>query len=294
MKKATTTESTTAKKAANATKKMSEEENTMKKAAATETTTAKKTINTLTYQPGAVVLNGRSYEATYSDGSAKGQGVYVFVQLEGAPIRIHIGEDMPDYPAALAIAKGSKAAPAVVERPAVKAAEADKPATLAKQGKPAEVVAPVAEKTAAPAKKPERKRASKPAARPAEAPAVKVPEGYSAKVSEAGAVVMVERHEEITAAPVVEKAAPVSEAAAPIVKPWIGSTIEGKGWRIVFDAETQRTRIVFDAAPTDAQKAAVEAAGFYFSAQLKSWNKKLTFKAHRAALELAASLRAIA
>ena len=35
---------------------------------------------------------------------------------------------------------------------------------------------------------------------------------------------------------------------------------------------------------------AVENAGFYYSSKMNSWNKKLTFKAYRAAQELAKEL----
>lgn len=95
----------------------------------------------------------------------------------------------------------------------------------------------------------------------------------------------------------IEQAAPV-ETEQPTPRPvpektFIGETISGKGWRILFDAETQRTRVCFDAAPSDAARAVVEKAGFYFSAALNSWNKKLTFKAHRAAVALSGELAAL-
>lgn len=106
----------------------------------------------------------------------------------------------------------------------------------------------------------------------------------------------------VEAAPVeieqsAEEAAPV-EAKQPMPRPvpektFIGETISGKGWRILFDGEAQRTRVCFDAAPSDAARAAVEKAGFYFSAALNSWNKKLTFKAHRAAVALSGELAAL-
>lgn len=75
-------------------------------------------------------------------------------------------------------------------------------------------------------------------------------------------------------------------------KTFIGTTIEGKGWRIFFDGATERTRIILsdDAAPT--VKAAVVEAGFYYSAKMGSYNKKLTFKAYRAAKKLAEQLNA--
>ena len=91
------------------------------------------------------------------------------------------------------------------------------------------------------------------------------------------------------------KPAPVQDMqAAPAAKPWVGTTIEGKGWRIAFDQVAQRTRVVFDGAPTDAQKAAVLGAGFFWSTAMGSYNKHLTTKAFRAAQTLAAALNALA
>ena len=95
-------------------------------------------------------------------------------------------------------------------------------------------------------------------------------------------------------APAQDKPAPAQDKPDPADQPWIGTTITGKGWNIAFDAKAGRTRVLFQAAPTDAQKAAIESAGFYWSAQLKSWNKKLTCKAYRAAQALAATLNALA
>ena len=138
--------------------------------------------------------------------------------------------------------------------------------------KPAEPAKPVAE--AKPAAKPAKQAASKPAKaakqpEPAAEPAKPVAEPKPAEQ-------------------------PAKQAAEPADKAWIGTAIEGKGWRIVFDDATQRTRVCFAAAPSAKQKEAIEAAGFYWSAQLQSWNKKLTCKAHRAALALAAALNALA
>ena len=89
---------------------------------------------------------------------------------------------------------------------------------------------------------------------------------------------------------------PAAEPAKPVPAAdtaWIGTTIEGKGWRVAFDEATQRTRVIFDADPSAKQRAAIDAAGFYWSNTTKSWNKKLTRKAYRAALALAETLNAI-
>ena len=73
-------------------------------------------------------------------------------------------------------------------------------------------------------------------------------------------------------------------------KTFIGQTIQGNGWKIYFDGETARTRVIFEETPTAAARAAIENAGFYYSSVMNSWNKKLTFKAYRAAQALSGTL----
>lgn len=81
------------------------------------------------------------------------------------------------------------------------------------------------------------------------------------------------------------------QARGPIPeKTFINEVIQGNGWKILFDGETNRTRVIFDKAPTEAAKEVVKNAGFYYSGIMKSWNKKLTFKAYRAAKELSGQL----
>ena len=87
---------------------------------------------------------------------------------------------------------------------------------------------------------------------------------------------------------------PAADAAQAVCKAWIGSTITGKGWRIVFDGDAQRTRVIFDAKPTAAQAAAVDAARFYYSPSMGSYNKHLTCKAYKAAQALAQTLAGLA
>ena len=109
------------------------------------------------------------------------------------------------------------------------------------------------------------------------------------------------------AAPKAEKAAaqPAKQAAPKAEKPaqpakqatptdWVGSRIDGKGWYVVFDDAAKRTRFVFAQKPTDAQAAAIAAAGFYFSANMQSYNKHLTLKAYKAAMALVATLNSLA
>lgn len=70
-------------------------------------------------------------------------------------------------------------------------------------------------------------------------------------------------------------------------------TIQGDGWRILFDKEAQRTRVFVEEGAPDSIREAVQAAGFWYSPNMGSYNKKLTQKARRAALALAESLKAI-
>lgn len=84
------------------------------------------------------------------------------------------------------------------------------------------------------------------------------------------------------------------EARGPVPeKTFIGTSIKGNGWKIFFDGEKQRTRIIFDQKPTDAAKSVLDKAGFYYSSVMDSWNKKLTFKAFRAANAISKELETI-
>lgn len=76
-------------------------------------------------------------------------------------------------------------------------------------------------------------------------------------------------------------------------KLFAGLEIVGNGWKILFDKTYDRTRVIFKEMPSKAAREACKNAGFYWSPVLKSWNKKLTFKAFRKAQTLAVELRAI-
>lgn len=94
--------------------------------------------------------------------------------------------------------------------------------------------------------------------------------------------------EEAAPAPVEDVGSDEPVKPAPVEKPWIGTSISGDGWKIDFDAKVERTCIRFAATPTAAQKAIVDAAGFYYRNDLKCFVKKLTCKAYRAAQSVAA------
>lgn len=266
----------------------------------TANTTATKTAATTAvavdagwkFTPDSATVLGQHFAASYS--VAKSGDVYAFVVANDMPIRLHIAKGSPLYNAAFDAAMTAK-------QPA-KQAEV-KPEPVAK---PAEQVAPKAEKAVA--KQPAKQAEAKPEPA-AKQPSVKAPAADKAKAKASLAKGKAERDAAKAAKQPAKPATPAKAAkqpaakAEPVAKPakqvpagdkgWIGTAITGKGWRIVFDDATQRTRVSFDAQPSAKQKAAVEAAGFYFSAQLGSWNKKLTCKAYRAAQALAATLTAL-
>ena len=76
-------------------------------------------------------------------------------------------------------------------------------------------------------------------------------------------------------------------------KTFIGERIRGNGWQIYFDGKADRTRVIFEREPAEAAVKAVTKAGFYYSENTHSFNKKLTFKAYRAALQLSKKLSAV-
>ena len=235
------------------------------------------TTATWSFGPTTMTVNGRTFGASYS--VARGGDVYVFTGVQAAPgtqripVRMHITQDMPMHADALAAARLAaetethKANPTPAEAP-----KAAKPATVQDAPK-AQAPAPV-QADAKPAKVP---KTAKPKAKPApvqEAPKAQAP----APTQDAAQAVC----------------KPAADAAQAVCKAWIGSTITGKGWRIVFDGDAQRTRVIFDAKPTAAQAAAVDAARFYYSPSMGSYNKHLTCKAYKAAQTLAQTLAGLA
>ena len=272
----------------------------------TATTTA-----TWSFAPTTMTVNGRTFGASYS--VARGGDVYVFTGVQAAPgaqripVRMHITQDMPMHADALAAAKLAAEAEAPKAEPTpVEAPKAQAPAPVQDAPK-AQAPAPV-QADAKPAKAP---KAAKPKAKPApvEAPKAQAPapvqaDAKPAKPAKAPKAAKPKAKPAPVEAPKAQAPAPVQDAAQAVSKPadaaqavckaWIGSTITGKGWRIVFDGDAQRTRVIFDAKPTAAQAAAVDAARFYYSPSMGSYNKHLTCKAYKAAQALAQTLAGLA
>lgn len=259
-------------------------------------------IAAIAFTASTVCINDLTLSAKYS--VTKDGDVYVFSCIDEMGIRMHITPSMPVYQSAMDAAKTANAIDKITNiaadakasvpqykpeskaKPAAKAAKTeDKPAV--EDSTERKVVADSVSFSTNKAGKPVAKRSRKaPAAAKAAEPAVEAaPDAKAAKP-------------EVKAAPAAKaakaeaKAKPAAKAAKP-ADGWIGTSITGKGWAIKFDAEMQRTRVTFESSPSEKQLNAVESAGFYFSRQMNSWNKKLSFKAYAAAQELAATLKKI-
>ena len=172
-----------------------------------------------------ITVNGKAFPTAYSVTPNGTVFAFVTVQGDGKPVslRIKVGPDDPNYPAALDAAQQAREAvrkpgaePEKVEDQAVKQTQEEQPARDPKQAR----------------------------------------------------------------GPVPDKA-------------FIGLEIKGKGWKIVFDGNYDRTRVIFKRKPINTAREAVQKAGFYWSPAMQSWNKKLTHKAFRAAQALALELRTI-
>lgn len=264
----------------------------MRKTISTATTTV--TSPAWTFAPDSVTVNGYTSTARYS--LAKDSTLYVFAGMltpgtdKLTPVRFALKPAQGEIYTAALSAAGLTPAP---EEPAATVEDVGpaEPAAPVEDVEPTEPAAPVEDVgPAEPAAPAEDVRPAEPAApvenvKPKRAPRKKAVPAVKADPVQA---------EEAAPAPVEDVGSDEPVKPAPVEKPWIGTSISGDGWKIDFDAKVERTCIRFAATPTAAQKAIVDAAGFYYRNDLKCFVKKLTCKAYRAAQSVAAGLKAIA
>lgn len=232
------------------------------------------TTTAYTFAPDSLTCKGKSYPVEYS--IQPSGTVTAFVQLDDRRVRIRFDASAADYTAARTAAEAA--------RDAWQATRAD----LAPTPTPAADPTPTADPTPAP-ERAETIPADKPAAPTAKKPRAKKPAAAKKPAKQ-------ERRETIPTPevlPVTPAADPKAARAASPEKTFAGTEIVGNGWKILFDADQQRTRIIFAADPTPAAKKVLDAAGFFYSGRMQSWNKKLTFRAYRAAQFVAQELTAI-
>ena len=252
----------------------------MRKTISTATTTV--TSPAWTFAPDSVTVNGYTSTARYS--LAKDATLYVFAGMltpgtdKLTPVRFALKPVQGEIYTAALSAAGLTPAP-------------EEPAATVEDVGPAEPAAPVEDVgPAEPAAPAEDVRHAEPAAPVENVKHKRAPRKKAAPAVKADPV----QAEEAAPAPVEDVGPAEPVKPAPVEKPWIGTSISGDGWKIDFDAKVERTCIRFAATPTAAQKAIVDAAGFYYRNDLKCFVKKLTCKAYRAAQSVAAGLKAIA
>lgn len=264
----------------------------MRKTISTATTTV--TSPAWTFAPDSVTVNGYTSTARYS--LAKDATLYVFAGMltpgtdKLTPVRFALKPAQGEIYTAALSAAGLVPAP---EEPAATVEDVGpaEPAAPVEDVEPTEPAAPVEDVgPAEPAAPAEDVRPAEPAAPVENVKPKRAPRKKAAPAVKADPV----QAEEAAPAPVEDVGSDEPVKPAPVEKPWIGTSISGDGWKIDFDAKVERTCIRFAATPTAAQKAIVDAAGFYYRNDLKCFVKKLTCKAYRAAQSVAAGLKAIA
>ena len=264
----------------------------MRKTISTATTTV--TSPAWTFAPDSVTVNGYTSTARYS--LAKDATLYVFAGMltpgtdKLTPVRFAFKPAQGEIYTAALSAAGLTPAP---EEPAATVEDVGpaEPAAPVEDVGPAEPAAPAEDvRPAEPAAPAEDVRPAEPAAPVENVGPKRAPRKKAAPAVKADPV----QAEEAAPAPVEDVGPAEPVKPAPVEKPWIGTSISGDGWKIDFDAKVERTCIRFAATPTAAQKAIVDAAGFYYRNDLKCFVKKLTCKAYRAAQSVAAGLKAIA
>lgn len=88
-----------------------------------------------------------------------------------------------------------------------------------------------------------------------------------------------------------EEAPDPKKAHGPIPeKTFVNTSICGERFQIIFDGSANRTRVIIPEEYRSIARDALQKAGFYWSSTMGSFNKKLTFRAYRAAVSIAAEL----
>lgn len=236
-----------------------------------------------------IAVNGKTFPVEYSISPSGTVFAFVTVQENGQPVslRIKIDPADPNHAAALAAAQQERNEAHTTEPEApTQQEQAEAPEASTEPKAPAPVAEPEASTQQEQTETPE-------ASTEPEAPAPVAEPEASTQQEQTEAPNKPEtpaQQDEATEEP----ARNPKQARGPVPeKNFIGLEIKGNGWEIVFDGSYGRTRVIFKRKPSMKAREAVENAGFFWSPAMQSWNKKLTFKAWRAAQTLAMELKTI-
>ena len=234
-----------------------------------------KTMKKVEFTPAAIIVNGQEYAARYEYGETPKNHyrptIRVFTELSGNACIVELPDDDPEYDNARAAMEQEQ----TDETPAQEAA------------------APEQEQTEQTDETPENhSEQEQPAEQPDETPAAPEQEQTETPAQEQEQTEQTDEQTENHSEQADEQPARnPKQARGPVPeKPFIGTTISGTGYSIVFDGGCNRTRVIVTDDVKEKARPIIEKAGFYYSVALDSWNKKLTFRAYRAAQELAAEL----
>ena len=234
--------------------------------------------HTVEFTASTYNTNGQTFPAEYSITPSGAVIAFVTVQEDDQPkrLRIRIDPDHELHPAALAAAQAARD-----EVPTMLSTiQQDMQIALA----PVDVPAEQEPEQPAEQAQPEQEQQPEPEAEPEQVKPTQEPEQEPEQPAE-------------QAQPEQEQERDPKQARGPVPeKFFIGlESLKGRGWHIEFSGPEvyNRTRVIFAQHPGKKALEAVKAAGFYWSPSMKSWNRKLSFKAYRAAQALALELSAI-
>ena len=254
-----------------------------------------KKMKKVEFAQDAIIVNGQEYAARYEYGETP-RGHYlptirIYTALSGSACVVELPDDDSEYDNARAAMEKAQEqpdetpddhsettdetpAPTAQEEPQEEQEQPETPAQDAEQ--PDETPAPTAQE---PQEQQEQAETTDDHSAQAQEQQeqTETTDDHSAQAQE-------EPQEEQPAPDPKQARGPVPE------KTFIGTSISGHGYSIVFDGGCNRTRVIVTDDVKEKARPIIEKAGFYYSAALDSWNKKLTFRAYRAAQALAAEL----
>ena len=243
--------------------------------------------HTVEFTASTYTVNGQTFPADYNVTPSGAVVAIVTVQEDGQQKRLNICID-PDHelhPVALAAAQAARdevpTLLSTIQRDMqIALTPVDVPAEQEPE-QPAEQAQPEQEQQPEPEAEPEQAKPTQEPEQEPEQPAEQAQPEQSAEQAQ----------------PEQEQERDPKQARGPVPeKFFIGlESLKGRGWHIEFSGPEvyNRTRVIFAQHPGKKALEAVKAAGFYWSPSMKSWNRKLSFKAYRAAQALALELSAI-
>ena len=241
-----------------------------------------KTMKKVEFTPAAIIVNGQEYAARYEYGETPKNHylptIRVFTELSGNACIVELPDDDPEYNNARAAMEQEKPDETPAQEQAAAPAQEEQQPDETPENHSEQEEQPAQEQAAAQEEQPAQEEAAAQEERPEQADETPAQEEAAAP----------ENHSEQEEQPARDP----KQARGPVPeKTFVGTSIKGAGYSIIFDGACNRTRVVVSDDVKEKARPIIEKAGFYYSAAMDSWNKKLTFRAYRAAQELAAELK---